>query len=67
MIHDVVIPSLGVGMSDALLVRWFKRAGDSVLADEPVAEIETDKTTLDLASPVEGVLGEHLFARRKLG
>ena len=49
-------------MSDALLVRWFKQAGDSVLADEPVAEIETDKTTLDLASPVEGVLGEHLFA-----
>lgn len=61
MTHDVVIPSLGVGMSEALLVRWLKQPGESVVVDEPIAEIETDKSTLDLASEVDGVMGEHLY------
>ena len=57
---DITIPSLGVGMTDALLVRWLKEPGEAVEQDEPIAEIETDKTTMDLVSPSAGQLGPHL-------
>jgi 2-oxoglutarate dehydrogenase E2 component (dihydrolipoamide succinyltransferase) len=58
---EIVIPSVGIAMSEALLVRWLKQPGDSVSADEPVAEIETDKATMELVSPVGGLVGPHLF------
>jgi pyruvate dehydrogenase E2 component (dihydrolipoamide acetyltransferase) len=57
----VAIPSIGIAMEEALLVRWHKQPGDDVAANEPVAEIETDKVTMDLESPVAGLLGRHLF------
>ena len=57
----VAIPSIGVAMEEALLVKWHKQPGDDVAANEPVAEIETDKATMDLESPVAGLLGQHLF------
>lgn len=57
----IVIPSIGVAMTEALLVQWLKQPGDEVSAGEAVAEIETDKSTMDLESPVAGRLGPHLF------
>ncbi len=57
----VAIPSIGVAMEEALLVKWHKQPGDDVAANEPIAEIETDKATMDLESPVAGLLGRHLF------
>jgi pyruvate dehydrogenase E2 component (dihydrolipoyllysine-residue acetyltransferase) len=56
----VAIPSVGIAMTEALLVKWHKQPGEEVAADEPVAEIETDKATMDLESPVAGRLGPHL-------
>ena len=58
---EIVIPSVGIAMEEALVVKWLKEPGDDVAADEPVAEIETDKATMDLESPVDGRLGPHLF------
>jgi pyruvate dehydrogenase E2 component (dihydrolipoamide acetyltransferase) len=58
----IFIPSIGVAMEEALLVKWLKQPGEPVSVDEPVAEIETDKTGMDLNSPVSGVLGPHLVA-----
>jgi len=60
MTDVVAIPSVGIAMTEALLVKWLKEPGDVVAADEPVAEIETDKATMDLESPVAGRLGPHL-------
>jgi pyruvate/2-oxoglutarate dehydrogenase complex dihydrolipoamide acyltransferase (E2) component len=57
---SIVIPALGIAMEEALLVRWLKQPGDLVATDEPVAEIETDKATVELVSPVKGQLGPHL-------
>jgi pyruvate/2-oxoglutarate dehydrogenase complex dihydrolipoamide acyltransferase (E2) component len=57
----VVIPSVGIAMEEALIVKWLKEPGDTVAVDEPVAEIETDKATMDILSPEAGVLGPHLF------
>jgi pyruvate dehydrogenase E2 component (dihydrolipoamide acetyltransferase) len=62
MARDITIPSLGVAMENALLVVWLKRQGDAVEADEAVAEIETDKSTVELVAPVAGRLGPHLYA-----
>jgi pyruvate dehydrogenase E2 component (dihydrolipoamide acetyltransferase) len=58
---DVVIPSVGIAMEEALLIKWLKEPGDVVAVDDPVAEIETDKATMDIVSPVDGLLGPHLF------
>jgi pyruvate/2-oxoglutarate dehydrogenase complex dihydrolipoamide acyltransferase (E2) component len=55
------MPVLGVGMEVGLLVRWLKQPGDQVAVDEGIAEIETDKVTVELPSPASGRLGEHLF------
>jgi pyruvate dehydrogenase E2 component (dihydrolipoamide acetyltransferase) len=57
---EIVIPSAGIAMEEAMVVKWHKEPGDSVAADEPVAEIETDKATMDVVSPVSGRLGPHL-------
>jgi pyruvate dehydrogenase E2 component (dihydrolipoamide acetyltransferase) len=60
-VRDVTIPALGMAMTEALLLNWLKQPGDPVLEGEPIAEIETDKATMDLESPATGSLGRHLF------
>src|SRR5882762_5293479 len=44
------------GMTSAKIVTWFKRTGDVVAAGEPLAEIETDKVSVELEAPTSGVL-----------
>jgi pyruvate dehydrogenase E2 component (dihydrolipoamide acetyltransferase) len=60
-VRDVTIPAVGMAMTEALLVCWLKQPGESVAEGEPIAEIETDKSTMDLESPSAGVLGRQLF------
>src|ERR1700761_4088474 len=55
---DLVVPQLGESISEAVVGKWLKNVGDSVAADEPVAELETDKVTVQLPSPVAGALTE---------
>jgi pyruvate dehydrogenase E2 component (dihydrolipoamide acetyltransferase) len=57
---EITIPSIGIAMTEALLVKWLKEPGDDVTAGEAVAEIETDKATMELESPIAGRLGSHL-------
>jgi 2-oxoglutarate dehydrogenase E2 component (dihydrolipoamide succinyltransferase) len=59
---DLVVPQLGESISEAVVARWLKQIGESVAADEPVAELETDKITVQLPSPVAGALSEQRFA-----
>ncbi|HEV2536555.1 MAG TPA: biotin/lipoyl-containing protein, partial [Streptosporangiaceae bacterium] len=49
-------------MTEAVLTRWYKKPGETVAAGEAIAEIETDKSAVDLESPADGVLGPHLVA-----
>ena len=60
--REVTIPSVGMAMTEAMLIAWLKSPGDSVAAGEAIAEIETDKSSLDLESPADGVLGRHLVS-----
>ena len=50
------MPKLGMDMSEGSIVKWLKQRGDSVKRGEPLAEIETDKSTVEVESPVSGVL-----------
>lgn len=62
MATDIIVPTLGESVSDATIARWIKKAGDAVAADEPVVELETDKVTLEVPSPVAGMLSELVVA-----
>ena len=53
---EIIVPTLGESVSDATVARWIKKAGDAVAADEPIVELETDKVTLEVPSPVAGRL-----------
>jgi pyruvate dehydrogenase E2 component (dihydrolipoamide acetyltransferase) len=61
-VREVTIPSVGMAMTEAVLNAWLKNPGDRVASGEAIAEIETDKSSLDLESPGDGVLGRHLVA-----
>jgi 2-oxoglutarate dehydrogenase E2 component (dihydrolipoamide succinyltransferase) len=58
MATDVKVPALGESITEGTLAQWLKKAGDTVAADEPIASLETDKVTIDVPSPVAGVLTE---------
>ena len=56
MAADVKIPELGESVSEATIVRWLKQDGDTVQADEPLLEIETEKAAMEVATEVGGRL-----------
>lgn len=56
----VQVPQWGLTMDDAILTTWFKAVGDRVTEGESLAEVETDKITSELESPVSGVVSELL-------
>jgi 2-oxoglutarate dehydrogenase E2 component (dihydrolipoamide succinyltransferase) len=53
---DITTPALGESVSEATVARWTKKAGDAVRKDEILVELETDKVSLEVASPADGVL-----------
>src|SRR4051794_28687197 len=57
----VEAPKLGNTVEECLISRWLKHKGEKVAAGDVVAEIETDKATFEVTSPVEGVLLESFF------
>jgi pyruvate dehydrogenase E2 component (dihydrolipoamide acetyltransferase) len=61
LVAEITIPSIGIAMTEALLLKWLKQPGDEIAKGDPVVEIETDKATMELESPADGQLGPHLF------
>ncbi|MGE0404371.1 MAG: 2-oxoglutarate dehydrogenase complex dihydrolipoyllysine-residue succinyltransferase, partial [Kofleriaceae bacterium] len=55
---DLVVPQLGESITEAVISRWVKQVGDTVTDGETIAELETDKITVQLPSPVGGALTE---------
>jgi len=53
---DILVPSLGESVSSATVARWLKQAGQPVVADEPLVELETDKVTVEVNAPAAGVI-----------
>ena len=58
MAVEVRVPALGESVSEATVATWFKKPGDSVAVDEMLCELETDKVTVEVPSPVAGKLAE---------
>jgi len=58
MATEIKVPSLGESVTTATVARWMKNPGDSVAADEPLVELETDKVTVEVNAPAAGTLSE---------
>ncbi len=57
MATEIMVPTLGESVTTATVARWLKKVGDAVAADEPLVELETDKVTVEVNAPAEGVMG----------
>ncbi|MEJ1978498.1 MAG: 2-oxoglutarate dehydrogenase complex dihydrolipoyllysine-residue succinyltransferase [Acetobacteraceae bacterium] len=57
MAAEIKVPTLGESVTTATVARWLKKAGESVAADEPLVELETDKVTVEVNAPEAGTLG----------
>ncbi|CAB4712814.1 MAG: dihydrolipoyllysine-residue succinyltransferase [Actinobacteria bacterium] len=55
---DITLPQLGETVTEGTILRWFKKIGDAVAADEPLFEISTDKVDTEVPSPIAGTLME---------
>lgn len=60
MLMDVVMPQLGETVREGTISVWHKTRGDAVRTDEPLFEVESDKVTMDIPAPADGVLVEIL-------
>jgi 2-oxoglutarate dehydrogenase E2 component (dihydrolipoamide succinyltransferase) len=58
MNEKILVPVLGESITEATVAKWLKKEGDTVSADEPIVELETDKVNLEVPSPIDGVLTE---------
>ena len=58
MSEKILVPVLGESINEATVSKWLKKEGDTVEADEPLVELETDKVNLEVPSPVSGILKE---------
>ncbi|CUJ03291.1 2-oxoglutarate dehydrogenase complex dihydrolipoyllysine-residue succinyltransferase [Cognatishimia activa] len=58
MSTEVRVPTLGESVTEATVATWFKQPGDAVAVDEMLCELETDKVTVEVPSPVAGVMGD---------
>ena len=56
MATEIVVPALGESVTTATVARWIKQQGETVAADEPLVELETDKVTVEVNAPSAGVL-----------
>ena len=59
--NKIIVPALGESISEALISKWMKSAGENVKKGEPIVELETDKVTQELYAESSGVLKEILF------
>ena len=55
---SVMVPTLGESVSEATVATWYKQPGDTVVQDEMLCELETDKVSVEVPAPANGVLGK---------
>jgi len=60
MMHDIVMPQLGMTMTEGSVTQWLKGVGDLVEKDEPLFVVQTDKVDMDVESPYQGYVAELL-------
>jgi 2-oxoglutarate dehydrogenase E2 component (dihydrolipoamide succinyltransferase) len=60
-LFEIIMPKLGESVEEATITRWFKKAGDTIVEDEALLEIATDKVDSEIPSPVAGTIAKILF------
>ena len=55
---QVRVPTLGESVTEATVATWFKKVGDPIAVDEMMCELETDKVTVEVPAPINGILGK---------
>ncbi len=63
MIIEILMPALSPTMTDGILSKWFKKEGDKIIPGEVIAEIETDKATMEVEAVDEGIIGKILITQ----
>ena len=58
MATEIRVPTLGESVTEATIGKWLKKVGDTIAADEPLVELETDKVSIEVPAPISGVLTE---------
>ena len=58
LMTNILVPTLGESVTEATVATWFKTPGESIRTDEMLCELETDKVTVEVPSPVSGILKE---------
>ena len=56
MAHEIIMPALGMAQETGRLVAWLKNEGDTVSKGDPLMEVETDKSTMEVEAPKDGFL-----------
>ena len=67
MASDVIMPQMGFDMTEGMVVRWLKHEGETVTRGETIAEIETDKATVELEAYESGVMARILVPEGRHG
>src|SRR6266550_5921009 len=62
MAYEFKLPDLGEGLTEGEIARWLVAEGDEIAEDEPLVEIQTDKTTVEIPSPAAGRIARILVA-----
>ena len=65
MSEKIIVPTLGESITEATVSRWLKNIGDQIETDEALVELETDKVSIEVPSPVTGILSEIKFKKGK--
>src|SRR5947199_5965590 len=58
MAYEFKLPDLGEGLTEGEIARWLVAEGDHIAEDQPLVEIATDKTTVEIPSPAQGVVSK---------
>ena len=53
-VHVIKVPDIGEGIAEVELVAWHVEAGDTIVADQAIADVMTDKATVEIPSPLSG-------------
>src|SRR4051794_4110348 len=62
MAYEFKLPDLGEGLTEGEIARWLVAEGDEIAEDQPLVEIQTDKTTVEIPSPAAGKVASILVA-----
>src|SRR5438093_3501700 len=60
MAYELKLPDLGEGLTEGEVARWLVKVGQDVAEDDPLVEIQTDKTTVEIPSPAAGTITQIL-------